>query len=70
MMSIFQEFVCIPLLLSELVREMLNCVGLVEEVPESHMDAVTGLSGNGPAYVSIIQCTSISQSIDKATVKV
>ena len=35
----------------ELVREMLNCVGLVEEVPESHMDAVTGLSGNGPAYV-------------------
>ena len=55
MMSIFQEFVCIPLLLSELVREMLNCVGLVEEVPESHMDAVTGLSGNGPAYVSIYQ---------------
>ena len=35
-----------------MVTEMLNCVGLVEEMPESHMDAVTGLSGNGPAYVS------------------
>lgn len=31
---------------------MLSCVGLVEEMPESHMDAVTGLGGNGPAYVS------------------
>ena len=36
---------------ADLVTEMLNCVGLVEEMPESHMDAVTGLSGNGPAYV-------------------
>ena len=34
------------------VTEMLNCVGLVEEMPEHLMDAVTGLSGNGPAYVS------------------
>ena len=32
---------------------MLNCVGIVEEMPESHMDAVTGLSGNGPAYVRV-----------------
>ena len=37
----------------DLVREMLSCVGLVEEMPEHLMDAVTGLSGNGPAYVSI-----------------
>ena len=36
----------------DLVTEMLNCVGLVEEMPEYNMDAVTGLSGNGPAYVS------------------
>ncbi len=35
----------------DLVEEMLNCVGLVEEMPEHLMDAVTGLSGNGPAYV-------------------
>ena len=37
---------------ADIVTEMLNCVGLVEEMPEHHMDAVTGLSGNGPAYVS------------------
>ena len=36
------------------VTEMLNCVGLVEEMPEHLMDAVTGLSGNGPAYVRIV----------------
>ena len=35
----------------DLVTEMLNCVGLVEEMPEDLMDAATGLSGNGPAYV-------------------
>ena len=39
---------------ADLVTEMLNCVGLVEEMPEHLMDAVTGLSGNGPAYVSCL----------------
>lgn len=34
----------------DLVTEMLNCVGLVEQMPEDLMDAATGLSGNGPAY--------------------
>ena len=38
---------------ADMVTEMLNCVGLVEQMPEYLMDAVTGLSGNGPAYVSI-----------------
>ncbi|MCU1684854.1 MAG: proC [Amycolatopsis sp.] len=33
-----------------LVREMLECVGKVVEVPESQQDAVTALSGSGPAY--------------------
>lgn len=37
---------------AETVTEMLSCVGLVEEMPEHLMDAVTGLGGNGPAYVS------------------
>ncbi|WP_199430990.1 pyrroline-5-carboxylate reductase [Qaidamihabitans albus] len=34
----------------EIVEEMLSCVGRVVEVPESQQDAVTALSGSGPAY--------------------
>ncbi len=37
-----------------LVTEMLASVGQVYTVPEEHMDAVTGLSGSGPAYVYYI----------------
>jgi pyrroline-5-carboxylate reductase len=32
------------------VSELLSCVGRVVEVPESQQDAVTALSGSGPAY--------------------
>ena len=36
------------------VIELLNMMGVTEEVDEKYMDAITGLSGSGPGYLSII----------------
>jgi pyrroline-5-carboxylate reductase len=44
---------------ADFTREVLTAVGIVEEVPEKLLDAVTGLSGSGPAYVyTVIEALS------------
>jgi len=38
----------------ERVKKVFDVMGKHEEVEERHMDAITGLSGSGPAYIALI----------------
>ena len=38
----------------EEVKRILSAVGLAEEVPESQMDAVTGIAGSSPAFLYMV----------------
>lgn len=48
----FNEYIKQPEL--DFVKNIFNELGMVVELEEKHLDAVTGLSGSGPAYLFII----------------
>lgn len=45
-------------------REILGAVGMVVEVPESDLDAITGVTGSGPAYLFLVAEALIDAAVD------
>jgi pyrroline-5-carboxylate reductase len=53
----YTAFCCSPEVTAEdkqKIRGLLNMMGVSEEIDEKYMDAITGLSGSGPGYLSVI----------------
>ncbi len=53
-MNVFTRGVRAPVKDTELVKTLLNCCGRALELPEAQFDAVTALSGSGPAFFAYL----------------
>lgn len=58
----------------EITREIFSTIGLVVMVEEALMDAVTGLSGSGPAYIytmtEAMESAGVSAGLDPETARI
>ncbi len=51
-MSVISLCSCLPMEIVAPVRDIFLSIGKVMHLPEKHMDAVTALSGSGPAFIA------------------
>ncbi len=56
-MSVISLCSCLPMEIVAPVRDIFLSIGKVMHLPEKHMDAVTALSGSGPAFIAFfVEC--------------